>query len=321
MSTYDSADDSSSEESKESSYSSDEWYKCDKLQRSLNIHLFIHTPEPIRNFERFQWCLFYTYGWQSYVGGDEECHEKLQFGWEKAFDLVSGFLQHETGCNIKTFLSLKHPFGHDSGDDDTGCLQYAKDRKSRIHIHKKFLNYGTPFGDINGLSTIDVTVNEDLNFKAVIRSHHGRYLINLTEKRVPIFKRQMRLRRSLLGKTTSLLYFTQDCHLVRGTFRKWRDERRECRIKTGSGFKKKSIPPAYAKCKNSARHKKSVIRKKRLPHKTKLPKTINKMPILKHSVKSIQKEVVQNPAKLLQENDNEEKQKPAPIGDTLGPVH
>ncbi|KAI1713048.1 hypothetical protein Ddc_12140 [Ditylenchus destructor] len=169
-----------------------------------------------------------------------------------------------------------------------------------------------------------------------------------------MFKRKMRLR--FHGERTDYpsLTFTEDCNFVQGIFRNWRDNRcayRKFRHVASSGFKMNFKPPTYANCKDGSKHKKvresnrkvdgkqndlpvdkmppkgrtkhkkNVVRKRVLPQKKILPKTIKKKVIFKNAVKNIRKKVEEKPAKLAKENDKQEKQKPAPIGDTLGPIH
>ncbi|KAI1713050.1 hypothetical protein Ddc_12142 [Ditylenchus destructor] len=330
MSNYDSEDDSSSEEK-------DEWYKrpksTDESSESWGYYSggYHRCKLPFKSVADFQWCLFKAYDYGHVVNDVEECHKVTQVGWKKGFHLFSRFLKHKTGCDVEKFLSKKHPF--DARHDDTGCLHYAKNGKSRIHIHKMY-DY-----DDAEWSTIDVRVNEDLSFRAAIRSNNGFHRTVISEKRVPKFKRRMRL-----SSYHNWLRITEDCHFARHIDRTWKNDRRTCRKLIPVRFKKKSKPPEYAKCKDKSRHQKASesnengkqipagnvfpmksmthikSMKKKLPQK-KLPKTINKKSIFKNAVKGIQKKAVQKPTKLTKQNDNEVKQKSAPIGDRLGPDH
>ncbi|KAI1699476.1 hypothetical protein DdX_17304 [Ditylenchus destructor] len=348
MSFYDSKADLSSE--KESSSLSDESYNTDESSESSNVsyeygrfnRLESCKPHLIESVPNFQFCVFETYGFGYNVDDDEECHEMVQVGWMKGFRLISHFLKHQTGCDLDKFLSLKHPF--DTRHDDTGCLHYAKDDpyQTRLHIHKKFHGQDS---DDDEMSTIDVRVKDDLSFRAAIM-HSGMFRIFLSEKRVPTFLRRIYLR----IHHSSWLELSQDCDHTRGKLRNWRDDRRACRKHQhvpARGFKKKSNPPAYAKCNHGSDHlkvresnrkvhgkqnespvnnvypKKNMKRKKntvrKISQKKKLPKPINKR--LKNAVKSIRKKVVPNPAKLPKENDDKVKQNPAPVGDQLFPGH
>ncbi|KAI1713049.1 hypothetical protein Ddc_12141 [Ditylenchus destructor] len=191
MSYYHSEVDSSSEE--ESTSLSDEWYKSPKsTDESLKSSSRSYESDRHKGFEKyhdhsckphligslvdFQWCVFLIYGYEiddvDYY--DEECPVMEQVHWKKGFRLFSRFLKHQSGCDIGKFLSSKNHF--DTVHDDTGCLRYTKDRKSRIHIHKKFHGDSQSMESEYGMSTMDVSVNEDLNFRAVITSYHGELL-------------------------------------------------------------------------------------------------------------------------------------------------
>ncbi|KAI1713047.1 hypothetical protein Ddc_12139 [Ditylenchus destructor] len=328
MSYYDSEDDSSSEE--ESSSVSDESYNADESSEYSCELAF-------KSVADFQFCMFQTYGYAHDANDDAICHEMTQVGWMKGFRLFSRFLKHKTGCDIGKFLSIKHPF--DTGYDDTGCLPYAKNGKSRIHIHKIF-----DYEDAKR-STLVASVNEDLSFRAVIKSDDGFYLV-ISEDRAPTFKRRMRL--SYFH--SSWLQITEDCHFAHQIERTWTDDLRTCRKSIPAQFKKKSRPLVYLNCKDqerhqkvsesnrnvhgtqndlpadkapvapkySTKHKKSSGRKRRRIQKL-LPKTINKKVNLKNSINSIRKKLPHKPAKLSKEYYNEVK--PAPIGDILVPVH
>ncbi|KAI1695273.1 hypothetical protein DdX_19668 [Ditylenchus destructor] len=161
----------------------------------------------LHDVDKLAYCFFYNFGYQPGHFDSNLDDLKDQASWENGYEVISNFIQKQTGCDIARFKLIQQSIdsSEENDSDKTGCLQYKYKTLSSsipaIHIqqtltgsYNNFSNTFNPEADVcsktNGElqsteSSLMVDLDEENQLQVEINAYAGHTIIRLSESRDP----------------------------------------------------------------------------------------------------------------------------------------